>query len=61
MKNIQDEYAPTSPTREPLIPSQPPALPYPPSGVPHMSPTGIIRERDGRGWRWFRRKRKPRD
>jgi hypothetical protein len=50
---------PMLPRREPL-PLSPTTLPAP-SSVPHVSPSGIIKEDDERGWRWFRRKRKRRE
>lgn len=51
---------PRLPRREPL-PFSPTTLPAP-SSVPHVSPTGIIREKeDTRDWPWFWRRRKPRD
>ncbi len=58
---MKDQDASTPPMREALVPTHPPLAPYAPSPVPHLSPTGIIKEDDERGWRWFRRKRKPRD
>lgn len=47
--------------REALVPKHPPLPARAPSPIPHVSPTGIIKEHDERGWRWFRRKRKQRD
>jgi hypothetical protein len=51
----------TPPMREALVPKHPPLAPRAPSPIPHVSPTGIIKEREKREWPWFKRKRKPRD
>jgi hypothetical protein len=58
---MKDQDASTPPMREALVPTHPPQVPYARSPVPHLTTMGIVTEDDERGWRWFRRKRKPRD
>lgn len=50
---MKDQDASTPPMREALVPSQPPLAPRAPSSIPHVSPSGIIREHDERWWHWW--------
>ncbi len=56
---MSDSDIPTPRYRE-TVPPSPTTLPAP-SSVPHVSAYGIIKEEDEYGWRWFWRKRKPRE
>jgi hypothetical protein len=47
--------------REPLAPSPTPISLPAPSSVPHLSPTGIIKDDKNSAWHWLRRKRKRRN
>lgn len=58
---MNDHDASTPPMQEAVVPTHPPLPPYAPSPVPHLSPTGIIKQRDGRLWRWLERKRASRE
>jgi len=58
---MSDPDQPTPPYREALKPSSPPMAMPAPSSIPHVSPHGIIKDDNPREWRWFWRKRKPRD
>jgi hypothetical protein len=59
---MNDQDASKPPMRPALVPKHPPLAPRAPSSIPHVSPTGIIKERDENGWRrWLGRKRKSRD
>jgi hypothetical protein len=54
---MSTQEKPSPDMREAVVPTHPPMPPLPPSVVPHWSPTGIIEEREVRGWPWFWRKR----